>query len=152
MPSETIVQSVVDFLKQYPPFDQLKEQELHELASHVNLNYFEVGDILFSEGGAPLPTVFVVKKGNIKLKRKHNDTEVLLDAGAVGGFFTVSATLSEEDYDIFKESDDKLGTKTKDVYIQEIGNEPKEYSLTGFYGGGTSAEVVFTVRKEPVFN
>ena len=98
MPSETIVQSVVDFLKQYPPFDQLKEQELHELASHVNLNYFEVGDILFSEGGAPLPTVFVVKKGNIKLKRKHNDTEVLLDECDEGSVFGLRPLMANDHY------------------------------------------------------
>ena len=98
MPSETIVQSVVDFLKQYPPFDQLKEQELQELANHVNLNYFEVGDVLFKEGGAPLPTVFVVKKGNIKLSRKHHGKDVLLDECDEGSVFGIRPLMANDRY------------------------------------------------------
>ena len=98
MPSETIVQSIVEFLKQYPPFDQLNHEELNELASHINLNYFEVGDVLFREGGAPLPTVFVVKKGNIKLSRKQGDKEVLLDECDEGSVFGIRPLMANDRY------------------------------------------------------
>ncbi|EAY31960.1 DUF294 nucleotidyltransferase-like domain-containing protein [Microscilla marina] len=98
MPSETIVQSVLDFLKTYPPFDQINPDELNELATQVNLNYFEVGDVLFREGDAPLPTVFVVKQGNIKLSRKQGEQEVLIDECDEGSVFGIRPLMANDRY------------------------------------------------------
>lgn len=98
MPSETIVQSVLEFLRKYPPFDQINPEELIELASQVNLNYFEVGDVLFREGDDPLPTVFVVKKGNIKLSRKQGEQEALIDACDEGSVFGIRPLMANDLY------------------------------------------------------
>lgn len=98
MPSETIVQSVLDFLKQYPPFDQLQQAELNELASQVNLNYFETNEILFREGDQPLPTVFVVKKGNIKLSRNQDGEDALIDECDEGSVFGIRPLMANDCY------------------------------------------------------
>ena len=91
----------------------------------------------------------VPKDGQVSIGIDYEET---LDETDIDGVFTVTATLKEEDVSVFVDKDDVMGTKSKTVYIKDIGDEPKEYSLSGFYGGGTSAEVLFTVRRELVYN
>lgn len=140
MPSETIVQSVLDFLKKYPPFDQINADELGELATQVNLNYFEVGDVLFKEGDAPLPTVFVVKQGNIKLSRKQDKQEVLIDECDEGSVFGIRPLMANDRY----LSTAIVAEKTLlyaipiAVFAKVMENNPKVamYFAAGFASGG----------------
>jgi len=98
MSSSTIVQDVRDFLKNFPPFDNVALDKLTELSQHITLKYFEEGNYLFKKETPHLGHFFIVKKGNIHILQDKDGVEILVDACDEGDVFGLRAALGNDHY------------------------------------------------------
>lgn len=99
MASETIVQDIYDFLKQYPPFNLIDKDTLFKLATGVTIQYYEEGQRIFRQGEKPFSYFFVVNKGSINIIEHQEDgKEELLDKCDEGDIFGVRASIADDAY------------------------------------------------------
>lgn len=92
--SSLVLDSVVQFLKDIPPFQFLPPEELTTLASSMSLEYFPKGTVILSAGGRASDSLYVVKKGGVKLTIKTDDgVEVVIDMRSEGELFGLLSTM-----------------------------------------------------------
>jgi CBS domain-containing protein len=92
--SSVVLDSVVQFLKDIPPFQFLPSDELTKLAGSMSLEYFPKGTVILSAGGKASDSLFVIKKGGVKLTLKTDDgMEVVLDMRSEGELFGLLSTM-----------------------------------------------------------
>jgi CBS domain-containing protein len=68
---------VVEFLRQFPPFDDLDEAELEELAESVEVEFFAGGTTIIRQGEAPLEHARVIRRGAVELLSEGRVLDVL---------------------------------------------------------------------------
>ena len=61
----SIAERVYDFLKNYPPFNILKHEDLMVISKQVSIIYLEKGDTLFKKGDAFNEHFYMVRNGAI---------------------------------------------------------------------------------------
>ncbi|MGE9297301.1 MAG: DUF294 nucleotidyltransferase-like domain-containing protein [Puniceicoccales bacterium] len=84
MKTSSISLRVADFLKGQPPFDEIEERDLVELAGAGRVKFHEGGEIVYEEGDARGRYAFVVQKGTVNLYRKSHRGEDLVDVRVEG--------------------------------------------------------------------
>ncbi len=75
---------VADFLKKYPPFEYLSEDERVELAQGGRVKFHEADEELFSTGDERSPFVRIIQRGTVNLYRPSEAGEELIDVRAEG--------------------------------------------------------------------
>jgi CBS domain-containing protein len=68
---------IVEFLRSYPPFDDLDEGALEELVPDVEVEYFASGTTIFRQGEEPMKHVRVVRRGSVELLDQGRVLDVL---------------------------------------------------------------------------
>jgi CBS domain-containing protein len=58
---------IVEFLHQHPPFEELDENALGELAATVQVEYFPAGTTIFRQGEKPRQHARIVRRGAVEL-------------------------------------------------------------------------------------
>src|SRR5207248_8464327 len=58
---------VVEFLRQFAPFDDLDDGSLESLATNVEVEFFLAGTVIFRQGETPIENVRVVRRGAVEL-------------------------------------------------------------------------------------
>lgn len=91
-----ISERVADFLKQYPPFNELHDKDLRTLSEEVSIRYYEKGSIIFAEGEAAQPQFYVVHKGAVELRSGAN--KEIVDLCDEGDIFGLRPLMANEDY------------------------------------------------------
>lgn len=95
----SIAERVFDFLKKYPPFNILKNDDLLEISKQVSIVYLEKGDTVFKKGDNFNCDFYLVRNGAVTLFHSdiNNEQEVLniCDAGDV---FGVRPLIAKENY------------------------------------------------------
>jgi CBS domain-containing protein len=61
------MKDVGDFLRQYPPFDDMPDEDLLSVARAVEVEFHASGAVLFEQGDAPLDHLGVVVKGAVRI-------------------------------------------------------------------------------------
>ncbi len=140
MASDTIVQDVCNFLKQYPPFDIIPKEELRKLASVVTMQYYEEGAQVFSQGDEPYHYFFVVNKGSIQITEKQEDgQEHLIDQCDEGDIFGVRASIANDTYiaSALAPEESLLYTIPMDQFNEIMERNPKValFLASGFASG-----------------
>lgn len=67
MKTASIAYRVADFLRRYPPFQYLDEQELLDLVAGGRVVFHEDGELIFERGQRRRPYVYVIQKGVVRL-------------------------------------------------------------------------------------
>ncbi|MBF0586210.1 CBS domain-containing protein [Prosthecochloris sp. N3] len=98
MPSNTIVERVAADLVRYPPFEQLDQELLQDLASSVSVTYHQEGETIFRKGDQLRECAFMVMKGAVRLFENIDEREVLVDLCDEGDIFGVRAIFARQDY------------------------------------------------------
>ncbi|GAB5561843.1 MAG: DUF294 nucleotidyltransferase-like domain-containing protein [Synoicihabitans sp.] len=75
---------VADFLKAFPPFSYLPEEELLQIAQGGRVKFHEADEIVFSIGDKRGRFIWVVQRGTINLFRPGEHGEDLIDVRAEG--------------------------------------------------------------------
>ncbi|MGH2994573.1 MAG: putative nucleotidyltransferase substrate binding domain-containing protein [Solirubrobacterales bacterium] len=68
---------IVEFLRLHPPFDDLDEATLEELARTVEVEFFAAGATIFRQGDEPMKHVRVVRRGAVELGDRGRVLDVL---------------------------------------------------------------------------
>ncbi len=102
----SISERVADFLENFPPFNELHQNDLQLLASEVSIVYKEKDSIIFKEEESPHEFFYVVHKGAVVLKKSSDSTIVdLCDEGDIFGLRPLMANESYKmDASAFEES------------------------------------------------
>ncbi|TCP22653.1 CBS domain-containing protein [Tenacibaculum skagerrakense] len=90
----TIAQRILDFLKDFPPFDLLSHEELLSISSQVKVLYFEKNDFVFEEKEEVHDFFYVVKDGAIGI---YKDSQ-LVDKCDEGDIFGLRAVVRKDQY------------------------------------------------------
>ena len=80
----TAVEEVASFLRAYPPFDALGTQELEGVAESTEVEFFEAGATIFSQGTEPIEHLRVVRAGAVAISLAGRVLD-LLGAGELFG-------------------------------------------------------------------
>ncbi|MEM7380256.1 MAG: DUF294 nucleotidyltransferase-like domain-containing protein [Bacteroidota bacterium] len=91
-----ISERVADFLKNYPPFNEMLGKDLGALSEEVSIIYKDKGSDIFSEGEAPHPYFYVVHKGAVSLNRR--ETDEIMDICDEGDIFGLRPLMANENY------------------------------------------------------
>lgn len=94
----TISQRVADFLKNFPPFNGLKINDLQLLSEEITILYKEKDSIIFSEKETGHDHFYVVHKGAIALIKKSNNT--IVDMCDEGDIFGLRPLMANENYEL----------------------------------------------------
>jgi CBS domain-containing protein len=68
---------VVEFLHSHPPFEELDEEALEELAETVEVEYFPAGTAIFRQGEKPREHARIVRRGTVELIDRGRVLDVL---------------------------------------------------------------------------
>jgi CBS domain-containing protein len=68
---------IVEFLRRHPPFDDLAEDALEELARSVEVEFFAAAATIFRQGDKPLQHVWMVRRGAVELVDRGQMLDVL---------------------------------------------------------------------------
>ncbi|HLT52671.1 MAG TPA: cyclic nucleotide-binding domain-containing protein, partial [Flavobacteriaceae bacterium] len=96
----SIAERVSDFLKDFPPFNLLKEKSLLEIAGDVNIIYLEKGDVLYQKGDHYHEYFYIVRNGAVSLFHHASDdnTKHMVNINDAGDIFGVRPLINREDY------------------------------------------------------
>ncbi len=92
----TVSERVSDFLKNYPPFNILEENQLQKLSYEVSIIYKENNSIIFTEKEVPHDHFYIVHKGAIALAKK--DSKTIMDICDEGDIFGLRPLMANEKY------------------------------------------------------
>jgi CBS domain-containing protein len=92
-----VLDSVVRFLKEVPPFQFLPERELASVAREMSLDYFPRDTVILRAGAHASPSLFIIQKGGVKLAlRTSVGKELVLDMRSEGEVFGVLSFLGRD--------------------------------------------------------
>jgi CBS domain-containing protein len=74
---------VAEFLKKYPPFHVMEEEDLLQLAQRGRVKFFEPNEYVLAQGGSRLQ-VFVIQQGTVSLWDERGSEAKLLDVRGAG--------------------------------------------------------------------
>lgn len=96
--ANVIVNRVAEFLKRFPPFSFLGQEELEEISSAIEIQFLEKGETLFKQGDAPQAHFFILKEGEIHLTESKASGEEIKEYLDEGDVFGVLALLGKRAY------------------------------------------------------
>lgn len=79
MQTSVIRRRVADFLKQYPPFDSLSEQDLLDVAGSGRVKFHQANEYVFRQGQANIQVIWVLQQGRVDLLDERIEGEQLRD-------------------------------------------------------------------------
>ncbi len=91
-----ISERVADFLKNYPPFNELHQNDLSSLSEEIIIIYKEKGEAIFLVDEEPHSIFYVVNKGAVALRR--NDSTEIIDICDEGDIFGLRPLMANENY------------------------------------------------------
>ncbi len=142
MAKNVIVNRVKEFLQKYPPFSFLKEDSLYEVASGVELMYFDNGQYLFKKGDPARPHFFIVKEGAINLTDVTDGEPVIVEYCDEGDVFGVLALLGKRPYILNAQANEDSLVYAIPVHLFEAILEENSRVATYFAAGFASGQVV----------
>jgi CBS domain-containing protein len=83
---------VAGFLRGYPPFDGLTEEQLQRIGGSVEVEHFAEGDVVLEQGGSPAQALYIVRKGAVALL----DGGIVVDLVGEGEIFGELSLLTGE--------------------------------------------------------
>lgn len=93
-----VAQSIVDFLKHYPPFNTLDNADLLHIAENSKILYLDKNQTLFKGGDTTHPDFYVVKSGAIGLSITSDAEETLIDKCDEGDILGLRPFFAKNDY------------------------------------------------------
>ena len=76
-PTIGTAEEIADFLAPFPPFDQLRREDLLRLAASVTLRSFPAGTDILVEDGPPAVELFVIRSGSVELRHQDEVVDIL---------------------------------------------------------------------------
>ncbi|MFD1292422.1 DUF294 nucleotidyltransferase-like domain-containing protein [Lutibacter holmesii] len=94
----TIAERILDFLKDFPPFNLLPKGTLMDIAKNIEIKYFEKDQIIFDQNDNPHKHFYIVYEGAIRLYRFGEDKKYIVDICDEGDLFGLRPLIMKENY------------------------------------------------------
>ena len=94
----TIAERILDFLKDFPPFNLLPKPTLFEIARKVEIQYFEKDQIIFDQNDSPHEHFYIIYEGAIRLYRFSENKKHIVDICDEGDLFGLRPLIMKENY------------------------------------------------------
>lgn len=92
-----IIEEVINFLKQVPPFQFLEEDELRAIASSLTLEFYPKGTLILKQGSKNTEGLRIIKKGAVRVFITNSyGEEVTVDYRGEGDNFGLWSIVSNE--------------------------------------------------------
>ena len=91
------IHGTMEFLRKYPPFNQMDSAQLAYLVEHCQLHFYAAGESIIKPGDGPVQHFYIVKQGLVVGERPHSarrGTETTFEI-ASGECFPLAALLGE---------------------------------------------------------
>ncbi len=98
MRSSSIYYRVADFLKEYPPFSFVGEEDLLHLAGTGRVKFHESDEYVYWQGRKPGRFIFVIQQGTAELVDEKGQAEALRDVLGEGDIFGAEALAGWTEY------------------------------------------------------
>jgi len=83
-----ILEDIVAFLGNVPPFQFLNEDDLHAVARNLSMDFYPKDMVILKQDGAPSDSLRIIKKGGVKVSMvSENNGEVVIDYRGEGDTF-----------------------------------------------------------------
>ncbi|XCF04969.1 DUF294 nucleotidyltransferase-like domain-containing protein [Tamlana crocina] len=97
--NNSIAYRVYDFLKNFPPFNHLKADDLLKISTEVSIVYLEKGDTIFKKGDPFNNVFYIVRNGAVTLIHTTNENEqVVVNISDGGDLFGLRPLIAQESY------------------------------------------------------
>lgn len=73
---------VLNFISQYPPFDDLPEEQLRKIALNAEVAYFRQGTKILNFGDT-IRDLYMVRSGAVEIYRRKGELYNRIDAGGL---------------------------------------------------------------------
>jgi len=103
----TIAENIADFLKEYPPFDNLTFQELSVIATNIRVLNLEKNEVLFQINDKLHDCFYVVASGTVNLAVIADAEETLLNKCHAGDVFGLRPFFAKNNYMMTAKSRDE---------------------------------------------
>ncbi|TXE06552.1 CBS domain-containing protein [Gelidibacter salicanalis] len=94
----TIAERIADFLKNFPPFDQLSKEDLYAIAQVVTITYLERDNLVYAVGETLHDKFYIIHKGAIALTKDINAKVETIDRFDEGDVFGLRPLFAKENY------------------------------------------------------
>ena len=91
------IHGIMEFLRKYPPFNQMEAAHLAFLVEHCQLRFYAEGDSIIKPSDGPVEHFYIVKQGRVHGERPHSarrGTETTFEITA-GECFPLAALIGE---------------------------------------------------------
>tara|TARA_R110002051_G_scaffold120997_4_gene194205 strand:- start:21158 stop:23068 length:1911 start_codon:yes stop_codon:yes gene_type:complete len=92
----TIAQRIYDFVKQYPPFNFMRKDDLLDICTRASVHYLEKDQVVFSRDENYKNIFFITQQGAIRLMRLKKEEERIVDICDEGDIFGLQVTDDEQ--------------------------------------------------------
>ncbi|MCG3864463.1 MULTISPECIES: DUF294 nucleotidyltransferase-like domain-containing protein [unclassified Photobacterium] len=75
---------ILNFISQYPPFDTLPEEQLHHLATEIEVAYHRANTMILNTGDS-IHDLFLIRSGAVEIYRRKGELYNRLDEGDIFG-------------------------------------------------------------------
>jgi CBS domain-containing protein len=111
-----------DFLRRFPPFDALPEDELERAEAAISERSYSEGELVLVEDGAPATHLYVVRTGSVELV--HDDQVIdVLEPGEVFGHPSLLSGLAPA-FDVRAHEDSVCLLLETSVALRLLGSPP----------------------------
>ncbi|GAB6183087.1 DUF294 nucleotidyltransferase-like domain-containing protein [Thermodesulfovibrio hydrogeniphilus] len=84
----------MDFLKSVPPFEFLSDEAINAVAVKTSMDYYPKGTHILLQDGSPSEFLYIVKKGGVKVYRRVENEEIVIDYRSDGDSFGFVSLMS----------------------------------------------------------
>lgn len=89
-----IIEDVMDFLKAVPPFEFLPNEVINSVTVKTSMEYYPKGTHILIQDGPPSEYLYIIKKGGVKVYRKIENEEIVIDYRSEGDSFGFVSLIS----------------------------------------------------------
>ncbi|KJG38853.1 cyclic nucleotide-binding protein [Photobacterium angustum] len=75
---------ILNFISQYPPFDTLPEEQLHQLALEIEVAYYRANTMILNTGDS-IHDLYLIRSGAVEIYRRKGELYNRLDEGDIFG-------------------------------------------------------------------
>lgn len=94
----SLAERISDFLKNFPPFNYIPSQDLHQIAIDTKVMYFEKDETLYSQGNSPKEHFYIVNQGAIRIYRHEGPKTVEIEMCDEGDVLGLKPLVVKENY------------------------------------------------------
>ncbi|WP_434457703.1 CBS domain-containing protein [Stutzerimonas urumqiensis] len=131
------IHGTMEFLRKYPPFNQMESAHLAFLVEHCQLRFYAAGDAIIKPDDGPVEHFYIVKQGRVCGERPHSarrGTETTFEIAA-GECFPMAALIGERatrtEHRAAEDTFCLLLDKTAFVRLFAISGPLRDFALRG---------------------